>query len=247
MTGRTPASGGDGDGDGAEEGRLAGSSDGDRGASGAAGGASGASTNAEYETAPDTDREAAPNDERSWLTDLWYRSGVGVGVVAGDVLLTLFLGSVTVVGIDGTSVASSSSAGIVPWYVYAFSVLGALGFVFTALIEELGRSTFEVLHYNFRLPAALPLGVGIYLFSDILLGEVAADVPLVVGLVFLSGMYVNLAYRQLGALARRLLPGGREGESSRGEESQDEDGTRRGDEEGDGEGGGARTDASGGR
>ena len=186
MTGGTSASGADGD--VAEEGGLAGSSGGDRGASGAASGASGESTTAEGGTDPEAGREAAPNGERSWLTGPWYRSAVGIGVVLADVLLTLFLGGVTIVGVGGTGVGSGPFAGIVPWYVYAFSVLGALGFVFTALIEEFGRSTFEVLHYNFRLPAALPLGVGIYLFSDILLGEAAADIPLVVGLVFLSGM-----------------------------------------------------------
>lgn len=238
MTGETSASGTGGD--GADEGVLAGSSGGDGGASGAASGAAGGSTTAEGGTAPEAGREAAPDDERGRLAGPWYRSAVGVGVVLADVLLTLFLGGVTIVGVDGTGVGSGPFAGIVPWYVYAFSVLGALGFVFTALIEEFGRSTFEVLHYNFRLPAALPLGVGIYLFSDILLGEAAADVPLVVGLVFLSGMYVNLAYRQLGALARRLLPG--VGESSRSDGTRDEDGTRPGDAEGGGEGDAPRTD-----
>ena len=240
MTGGTSASGADGD--VAEEGGLAGSSGGDRGASGAASGASGESTTAEGGTAPEAGREAAPNGERSWLTGPWYRSAVGIGVVLADVLLTLFLVGVTIVGVGGTGVGSGPFAGIVPWYVYAFSVLGALGFVFTALIEEFGRSTFKVLHYNFRLPAALPLGVGIYLFSDILLGETAADVPLVVGLVFLSGMYVNLAYRQLGALARRLLPGERERQKRRGDGTQDEDGTRPSGAEGDGEGDAPRTD-----
>ena len=240
MTGQTPASGPEGD--GADEGVLEGSSGGDREVSDAAGGASGESTDAERETAPDAGPETARDAERGWLVGPWYRSGVGIGVVVADVLLTLSLGGVTIVGLDGTGVASGPPPGIVPWYVYAFSVLGALGFVFTALIEEFGRSTFEVLHYNFRLPAALPLGVGIYLFSDILLGETTADVPLVVGLVFLSGMYVNLAYRQLGALARRLLPGGREGNGRRGAETRNEDGTRRDDAGGDDEGDPPRTD-----
>jgi hypothetical protein len=44
------------------------------------------------------------------------------------------------------------------------------------------------------------------------------------GLVFLSGMYVNLAYRQLGTLARRLLPGGKDDaeEQNGGENGVDE-------------------------
>ena len=93
----------------------------------------------------------------------------------------------------------------VPWFVYVFSVLGALGFVFTALIDDFRSSTLELLQYNLRVPAALPLGAGIFLFSGVLLNG-ADSGPLVVALVFLSGLYVNLAYKQLGALARRFLP-----------------------------------------
>lgn len=87
---------------------------------------------------------------------------------------------------------------------------------------------------------------GIYLFSGILLGDAAENGPLVFGLVFPSGMYVNIAYRQLGALARRLLPGGTNGEEGRGGEGQD-GGRKRseGDDGRDGDDSDPRRDAGG--
>lgn len=197
MPDRTPDSEGEGDGTGEKV--SPGSSDGDRGSPGA--------------TDPDT--------ESDWLNGLWYGSSVGISVILTDVLLTIVLVGATTVKLGGTPVDMGLPPGLVPWHIYAFSILGALGFVFTALIDDFDRSAFEVIHYNFRLPAALPLGVGIYLFSGILLGDAVENGPLVFGLVFLSGMYVNIAYRQLGALARRLLPGGTNGEEGRGGEGQD--------------------------
>ncbi len=143
---------------------------------------------------------------------MWYRSRAGLAVVAADLLLMTLLVAGTVVAYEiPFSELSRISDGIVPPYVYAFSLFGALGFVFTALIEEFDSSVSDVLRYNFRLPAAVPLGVGIYLLSGVILGDGAADVPLVAGTVFLAGLYVNLAYKRLGALARRLLPGNRGG------------------------------------
>jgi len=118
------------------------------------------------------------------------------------------------VAIDGPLVGVGGlGPGLVPPFVPLFSVLGALGFVFTALTERFDAAVGTLVRYNLRLPAALPLGVGVYLLSDIVLGQSAADAPLVAGVVFLSGLYVNLAYERLGALARRLLPtgGGRRG------------------------------------
>jgi hypothetical protein len=50
----------------------------------------------------------------------------------------------------------------------------------------------------------LPLGAGVFLLSDIILGDAQAG-PLVVGTAFLAGLYVNLAYERFGALAKRLL------------------------------------------
>ena len=153
----------------------------------------------------ESNREEEPG---GWLERTWYRSGVGIGVVVGNLLLTVVLAAAAVVVSDGGALgAETVAAGIVPPYVHVFSLLGAVGFVFTALIEAFDSSAGTVLRYNVRLPAALPLGVGIFLLSEVILGEAATDATLVAGVVFLAGLYVNLAYKRLGALARRLLPG----------------------------------------
>ncbi|MGQ3329091.1 MULTISPECIES: hypothetical protein [Halorubrum] len=148
--------------------------------------------------------------EREWVRRVWYRSRIGLVVIGVDLLLMVLLMGGTVVAYEVPfSELDRIAEGIVPPYVYAFSLFGALGFVFTALIEEFDSSTGDLLRYNFRLPAALPLGVGIYLLSGVILGNSASEFPLVAGTVFLAGLYVNLAYKRLGALARRLLPGRR--------------------------------------
>ena len=174
----------------------------------------------------ESNREDEPG---GWLERRWYRSGVGIGVVVGNLLLTVVLAAAAVVVSDGGALgAETVAAGIVPPYVHVFSLLGALGFVFTALIEAFDCSVGTVLRYTLRLPAALPLGVGIFLLSEVILGEAAVDATLVAGVVFLTGLYVNLAYKRLGALARRLLPGsggtgGADGDASA--ESTDGDGS----------------------
>lgn len=159
-------------------------------------------------------------DWPGWLGRTWYRSKAGIVLVAADVLATAALVGLSVLGSVDPSVDSSR---IVPPYVPVFSLLGALGFVFTALIDDFEASVGDVLRYNFRLPAALPLGIGIFLLSDVVLDEAAADDALVLGTVFLSGLYVNLAYKRLGALARRLLPGGGI-QGSDGDEGKNDDG-----------------------
>ena len=177
----------------------------------------------------ESNREEEPG---GWLERTWYRSGVGIAVVAGDLLLAVVLAAAAVVVSDGGALgAETVAAGIVPPYVHVFSLLGALGFVFTALIEAFDCSVGTVLRYTLRLPAALPLGVGIFLLSEVILGEAAVDATLVAGVVFLTGLYVNLAYKRLGALARRLLPGsggtgGADGDASA--ESTDSDGSEAG-------------------
>lgn len=165
----------------------------------------------ETEPADETDEKtdnAEKEEEEEWLAGLWYRSRLGRGIVVGDIVLTLILVIVTVlVARNGFANLEDAPFGGIPGPVYVISVLGALGFVFTALIEDFDRDTAEVLQHNFRLPAALPLGAGVFLLADVLLPDIGETGPLVLGLVFLSGLYVNLAYKELGALAKRLLPG----------------------------------------
>ena len=162
-------------------------------------------------TDPGSGTDAASGaDDRPWLARTWYRSRLGAAVVAFDALLAVALAAAASVAVDAPPAGVDGLAsGIVPPAVPLFSLLGALGYVFTALSERFDASVGTLVRYNLRLPAALPLGVGVYLLSDVIFGQGVDDVPLVVGVVFLSGLYVNLAYERLGALARRLLPPGR--------------------------------------
>ncbi|WP_255149196.1 hypothetical protein [Halorarius halobius] len=144
----------------------------------------------------------------------WYRSPAVVATLVVDVLVlivvaagttTLFRGALP----DGLLTALDTGNAFdvaVPWQVYAFGVLGAFGFVFTALIREFDRTPLTVVQYHLRVPAAIPLSTGTYLLADLILGGAESTPALVAGLAFVSGLYVNLAYERLAALAERLLP-----------------------------------------
>lgn len=150
-----------------------------------------------------------PDDETAGTDRQWSSTAVGVAVVAADVLLL----ALVAVGTTGVLDAALASAGLpavelavtVPGYVYVFAVMGALGYVFTALVEGSRLATANLVAVNLRIPAALPLAAGLYLLVGQFLG---ADVPtrIVAGVAFLAGLFVNLAYCRLGSLARRLLP-----------------------------------------
>ena len=166
------------------------------------------------DTAVDAGASTAEAGDQSRLGTAWYRSRLGVAVVAGDALLTVAVVAAASVAVDAPlGGVAGLEPGLVPPFVPLFSLLGALGYVFTTLVERFDASVGSIFRYNLRLPAALPLGVGVFLLSDVVLGQGVDDVPLVAGLVFLSGLYVNLAYKRLAALARRLLPSGRSGRS----------------------------------
>lgn len=170
---------------------------------------------------PNDDEDVADGDELEWSDRTWYRSKLGIAVIAVDFLSAAALAGVTVtVGVD----LAAGSSRTVPPAVHVFGLLGALGFVFTALIDDFDATVGDVLRYNFRLPAALPLGVGVFLLSEVVLGDAATDDALVFGTVFLAGLYVNLAYKRLGALARRLLPGENVGNASAEEDDDADDG-----------------------
>lgn len=155
----------------------------------------------------DSGAEEADADELEWLTDPWYRTQAGVTMLLIDVGLIVVLAATTMTTVvsEFLTVLPPQTPGHIPWFVYAFSALGGLGYVFTALLEDFQSETKSLLKYNLRVPAALPLGAGVWILSGVLIGPDASP-PLVLGLAFLSGLYVNLAYERFGALARRLLP-----------------------------------------
>ncbi len=158
----------------------------------------------------------------SGLAKPWYETGIGLAVVGANVLLTIVLVLLTTdLFVFGSTEVAGAEVGVVPWYIYVFSVLGALGYVFTALTDDFHCPTAKVLQFNFRVPAALPLGAGVFLLSDVVLADASGVESVVAGLAFLAGLYVNLAYRRLGALAERLLPDRGDG---RGDAGADDDG-----------------------
>lgn len=179
-------------------------------------------------------------DAPDWIDDHWLESRRAKGLVAFDVALTVtlaaavvalfgvsFLEGVTLtVGVSitdgsgaifdlGMTVAErSSTSGVeaTPSSVLVVTLLGAIGYVFTALYRDLDRSAGKVFELNFRLPGALPIAVGVLLLSNSILEDGGVGV---LGLAFLAGLYVNLAYERFGALADDLLPA--DGDDGEGE------------------------------
>ena len=173
---------------------------------------------------PDETADARDADERPW-----YDDSTGRLLVVGYLLGTLAFVAVTV-GDPGESSPRSYLLGtgfavVVPLHVYVFAVLGGLGYVFTRLVRNFEEETVSLVRAGLTVVAALPLGAGVYLLSAVIVPEAAtADSQqtrvLLAGIVFLSGLYVNLTYKRLGALAKRLLPRGRTADR-RGSESDD--------------------------
>jgi hypothetical protein len=156
----------------------------------------------------------------------WYQSPLGLGLVGANLFLLLLLvvvsssaeggplGNVAAgAGNTGFGLSNSPLEVDVPGYVYAFGAIGALGYVFTLLVVKFERSAASLGRMSLRIPAALPLCAGVYLLAEQLLGEQPPQ-QLVAGLAFLAGLYVDLTYRRLDALARRLLPSGSDGDGS---------------------------------
>ncbi|MEF8780378.1 MAG: hypothetical protein V5A46_06845, partial [Haloferacaceae archaeon] len=100
----------------------------------------------------------------------------------------------------------------VPGFVYVYSSLGALGYVFTRLITQLDEfvewgDVDRLAEMGLRIPAAWILAAGVYLFLPVFAPESNGDNTawFAAGLSFLVGLYVNVAFKSLGGLAVRLL------------------------------------------
>jgi hypothetical protein len=105
----------------------------------------------------------------------------------------------------------------VPAMVYVYAFLGAGAYAVTSLAFNPKESIVETYRLTYRMVGALPLAAGVYLLSRQLgVGPTETSVPLV-GVVFLSGLYVRLTLRRLGDLAERLYgaAGTNEGEEHR--------------------------------
>ncbi|MFC7044369.1 hypothetical protein ACFQH6_02145 [Halobacteriaceae archaeon GCM10025711] len=162
-----------------------------------------------FENAPER-RKTARADEAAATP--WYRHEAGVaivvayaGLVAVGVLLSMGVG-----GLIGPTHA-------VPAFVYVFAGVGATGYVFTKLVTDFDRSVADLVQAGLRIPAALPLGLGVYLLASFFGLEAGSTPRTVAGLAFLSGMFVNVTFEHLGLLADRLYP---DGESKSSEDTE---------------------------
>jgi len=93
----------------------------------------------------------------------------------------------------------------VPSYVYLYALLGSLGYLFTTLFREFDRSLLSLLQNGIRVPAALLLAAGLYMFSFLFTDSATTATGLISGLAFLVGLYVNVALVTLDTIASRVL------------------------------------------
>ncbi|MFW5917992.1 MAG: hypothetical protein ACOCR0_00770 [Haloferacaceae archaeon] len=135
-------------------------------------------------------------------------------------LITLFIG-LTVLGVAistgelGSEFVDAPDDGwnapvTVPPFVYLYASLGALGYIFTRLITRLEDfvewgDIEKLVTMALRIPAAWILAAGVYLFVPVFVPENANNAWFTAGMAFLVGLYVNVAFKALGALAERLL------------------------------------------
>lgn len=138
-----------------------------------------------------------------WTGKHWLKSNYGIGLIIVDIILTVII-MLLLFFISGTNGdLSGASFSVTRLNILLFAILGALGYVFTPLFKDIDRSIGTVLEYNFRIPGAIPLGFGVFLLSDYLLQNGGIGV---LGLSFLTGLYVNIFYKRLGAIADWALP-----------------------------------------
>lgn len=132
----------------------------------------------------------------------WYRRKVGVILVFGYTCFTA-AGILVSMGVGGFIAPEHT----VPVRMYLYVVVGVSGYVFTALIADFHRSVRDLVKVGIRIPASLTLGLGVYLLAALVAPESADSSRVVAGLVFLTGLYTNMTFKGLGALAERLYWG----------------------------------------
>jgi hypothetical protein len=141
-----------------------------------------------------------------WSVETWVLVGLFGGLTLAGVAVST--------GIAGTGVLegpSEPNAGInVPFYVYLYATLGALGYIFTKVMMASDTlagpgGTGDLVSMGMRIPAAWVLGAGFYLLLVQGGADPVGDPHLFATVAFLVGLYVNVAIKSLGSLADRLL------------------------------------------
>ena len=156
-------------------------------------------------------------DAPEWCENHWLNHPAGWGLILLDIVLVIVVTAYLVrtapdsladdllsfIRLSDGGGGSSASFEITRLNVVLFTVLGALGYVFTPIYKSLDRSVKEILKYNLRIPGAVPIGYGAFLLSDFLIQGGAFGT---LALNFLAGLYVNIFYERFGAIADVLLP-----------------------------------------
>ncbi|KAA9396524.1 hypothetical protein Har1130_17870 [Haloarcula sp. CBA1130] len=133
----------------------------------------------------------------------WYSDTRSLGLfVLGLVLLSLGI----IASLGGNILPLVPSVTVpVPSYVYLYALLGSLGYLFTTLFKEFDRNTLSLVQKGIRIPAALLLAAGFYMFSFLFITGESTATGLISGLAFLVGLYVNVALVTLDTIASRVL------------------------------------------
>jgi len=137
-------------------------------------------------------------DEPRWYSDVRSLALFALG------LLLLGVGVIASLG-ESVLPFIPSDATPVPSYVYLYALLGSLGYLFTTLFKEFDRSLLSLVQKGIRVPAALLLAAGFFMFTFLFVDDGNAPTGLIAGLAFLVGLYVNVALVTLDAIASRVL------------------------------------------
>ena len=141
-----------------------------------------------------------------WGVETWVLVGLFGGLTLAGVAVST--------GIAGTGVLQAPSepaSGVsVPLYVYLYATLGALGYVFTKVMQASDALagpgvTADFVSMAMRIPAAWVLGAGFYLLLVQGGADPVENPHLFATVAFLVGLYVNVAVKSLGSLADRML------------------------------------------
>jgi hypothetical protein len=153
-----------------------------------------------------TDPSAVGGARENWSLIVLFTVLSTVGIALSTGLLNLGV----------VDAKQGTSGGVtVPMYVYLYTSLGALGYIFTKLMSHLESydDTSEIdrlIELALRIPVAWILGAGTYLLSTVMLpSSIPNTAQLTAGIAFLVGLYVNVTMKSFGSLADRLLGRGK--------------------------------------
>ncbi|MFB6219147.1 MAG: hypothetical protein ABEH77_08255, partial [Halobacteriaceae archaeon] len=86
----------------------------------------------------------------------------------------------------------------IPADVYAYALLGGVGYVFTALLNAPGKPPSWLARASLRVLAGTTLTAGVYLLAT-------PEGPLMALLAYLTGLYTNAAVARLAAFGGALF------------------------------------------